>query len=278
MTSTIGKVGSAPALTTAPSVTGAPAGELEVSVVLPCLNEHASVKACVDEAHAALRDIDMLGEVVVVDNGSTDGSGELARAAGARVLAEPRRGYGRAYLTGFEAARGRYVVMGDADGTYDFSDIPRFLDELDAGSDLVVGSRLDGTINPGAMRWLHRYVGNPLLTRTLNLLFRTGVTDSHSGMRAFRRELLPELGLRATGMELASEQLVRSVKLGLTITEIPIEYRARVGESKLATFSDGWRHLRLLFAHLSLDRVLIPAGVMLLATLAATGVIASLSA
>lgn len=251
--------------------------EFSVSVVLPCLNERAGVVACIAEAQAALSEAGLTGEILVVDNGSTDGSGELAKAAGARVVEEPRRGYGQAYRTGFEAARGRFIVMGDADGTYDFGDIGRFIGGLQDGADLVMGSRLKGQIDPGAMNWLHRYIGNPFLTRVLNFLFGTRVSDSHCGMRAFRREQLPELALRSTGMELASEQLVRSGKLGLTITEIPIEYRARVGESKLATFPDGWRHLRLLFAHVSPERIFVPAGIVLLVTAAvATGVIAGL--
>jgi hypothetical protein len=201
-------------------------------------------------------------EVVVVDNGSRDGSGRIASRAGARVIHEPRRGYGSAYLTGFRAARGRYVVMADADGTYDLADLPRFLSELQDGADLVMGSRLRGTIHENAMPWLHRHIGNPALTGILNLFFGTGVSDAHCGMRAFRRDLLERLDLQATGMELASEHLIRSAKLGLDIREIPIDYLPRAGESKLASFSDGWRHLRLLLVHSPTWLFLVPGGLL----------------
>ena len=149
--------------------------------------------------------------MVVVDNASEDDSAALAAAAGARVVHEPRRGYGSAYLAGFAAARGRYIVMADADLTYDFNEIPRFVAELEQGAELVMGDRMDN-IQPGAMPWLHRYVGNPLLTGLLNLLFDTGVTDAHCGMRALRRDVLPRLDLRTTGMEFASEMVIRAAK------------------------------------------------------------------
>ena len=191
---------------------------------------------------------DYRGEVVVVDNGSTDGSGDLAAAAGARVVEEPRRGYGNAYLTGLAAARGEYIVMLDADLTYDAAELPRFVQALEDGGDLVLGDRMD-QIQPGAMPWLHRHVGNPVLTGLLNRFFGTKVKDAHCGMRALRREVLPELGLRTTGMELASEMVIRAAKLELDIRQFPIEYRPRQGESKLSTWSDGWRHLRFLLVH-----------------------------
>jgi glycosyltransferase involved in cell wall biosynthesis len=219
-----------------------------VSVVIPCLNEAQAIGGCVRSARQALRSAGFEGEVLVADNGSTDGSRELARAAGAQLVEESRRGYGRAYQAGFAAARGKYIVMGDGDETYDFSAIGRFIEGLEEGSDLVIGSRLRGTIHPGAMSWLHRYVGNPLLTGLLNVLHGAGVSDAYCGMRAFRRDLLPLLDLRAPGMELASEQLIRASELGLTIREIPIEYRRRRGESKLSPLRDGWRTVRLLIA------------------------------
>ncbi len=157
--------------------------------------------------------------MIVADNGSDDGSPELARAAGALVVHEPRRGYGSAYLAGFAAAQGEYIVMADADLTYDFADIPRFVERLDAGAELVMGNRMKG-IQPGAMPWLHRYIGNPVLTGMLNLFFRTGVRDAHCGMRAVRREALPRLDLRTTGMEFASEMVIRAGKERLEIDEI----------------------------------------------------------
>ena len=235
-----------------------------VSVVIPCLDEAEAIETCVREARRALSEGGLAGEVVVVDNGSADGSGGLARAAGARVVYEPRRGYGRAYLSGFDAARGRYIVMGDGDGSYDFRDLRRFVEELDAGADLVLGSRLQGRIHDGAMPWLHRRIGNPLLTGMLNLFFGTRVSDAHCGMRAFRRSVLPRLDLRSTGMELASEQLLRASKCGLDIREIPIEYRPRSGQSKLSTLTDGWRHLRLLLVHSPTWLFLVPGSVLLL--------------
>src|SRR3712207_6253172 len=213
-----------------------------VSVVIPCLNEAENIEQCVRESFAALERGGLSGEVVVSDNNSTDGSGELAAAAGARVVHEPRPGYGSAYLAGFAAARGEYVVMADADLTYDFAEIPRFVEELDKGAQLVMGDRMDN-IQPGAMPWLHRYVGNPVLTGILNVFFRTGVKDAHCGMRGLRRDILPRLDLRTTGMEFASEMVIRASKERLRIAEFPIEYHPRGGESKLSSFRDGWRHL-----------------------------------
>jgi glycosyltransferase involved in cell wall biosynthesis len=216
--------------------------------VIPCLNEAASIERCVRRAREALEGDEWHGEVIVADNGSEDGSAQLAGAAGALVVHEPRRGYGSAYLAGLAAARGQYIVMADADLTYDFADIPRFVEALDAGADLVMGDRMKG-IEPGAMSWLHRYVGNPVLTGILNLFFRTGVRDAHCGMRALRREALPQLDLRTTGMEFASEMVIRAGKERLAIAEIPIHYHPREGESKLSSFRDGWRHLRFLLVH-----------------------------
>jgi glycosyltransferase involved in cell wall biosynthesis len=232
-----------------------------VSVVIPCLNEAETIERCVQSAQDALAKFGLRGEVVVVDNGSEDGSAELASTAGARVVHEPQRGYGSAYLTGFDAARGDYIVMADADLTYDFNDIPRFVERLDGGAELVMGDRMDN-IRPGAMPWLHRYVGNPILTGVLNLLFRTGVRDAHCGMRAFRRDVLPRLDLRTTGMELASEMVIRAAKEDLVIQQIPIEYHPREGESKLSTFRDGWRHLRFLLVHSPTYLFLVPGAVM----------------
>ena len=229
--------------------------------MIPCLNEAASIERCVERARQALADTGRPGEVIVADNGSEDGSPELAQAAGATVVLESRRGYGSAYMAGFAAAKGDYIVMADADLTYDFGDIPRFVEELDNGADLVMGNRMGG-IQPGAMPWLHRYVGNPVLTGILNLFFRTGVRDAHCGMRAFRRDLLPRLDLRTTGMEFASEMVIRAAKAGLTIGQIPIDYHPRGGTSKLSSFRDGWRHLRFLLVHSPTHLFVIPGAVM----------------
>src|SRR5690349_16872967 len=247
--------------------------ELIVSVVIPCLNEEDNIEACVTRALEVMREAGIPGEVVVADNASEDRSAELAEAAGARVIYEPRRGYGSAYLAGFKAARGRYIVMADADLTYDFAEIPRFVENLDAGADLVMGDRMDN-IHPGAMPWLHRYVGNPILTGILNLFFRTGIKDAHCGMRAVRRAVLPQLDLRTTGMEFASEMVIRASKEKLDIREFPIEYHPRGGESKLSSFRDGWRHLRFLLVHSPTYLFMLPGAVLLfLGTLIAATVV-----
>jgi glycosyltransferase involved in cell wall biosynthesis len=228
-----------------------------LSVVIPCLNEEENIEECVRTALAVLEQKGIDGEVLVVDNASEDDSAALAAAAGARVVSEPRRGYGSAYLAGFAAARGRYIVMADADLTYDFNEIPRFVAELDGGAELVMGDRMDN-IQPGAMPWLHRYIGNPILTGLLNLFFRTGVKDAHCGMRALRTDVLPRLDLRTTGMEFASEMVIRASKEKLKIAEFPIEYHPRGGESKLSSFSDGWRHLRFLLVHSPTHLFIVP--------------------
>jgi glycosyltransferase involved in cell wall biosynthesis len=236
--------------------------EILVSVVIPCLNEEGNIEHCVRVAREVLEHNEIPGEVIVADNASEDRSASLAAAAGARVVYEPRRGYGSAYLAGFAAARGRYIVMADADLTYDFREIPRFIEHLEAGAELVMGDRMD-SIQPGAMPWLHRYVGNPVLTGILNAFFRTGVSDAHCGMRALRRDILPRLDLRTTGMEFASEMVIRASKEQLDIREFPIEYHPRGGESKLSSFRDGWRHLRFLLVHSPTHLFLFPGALIL---------------
>ena len=232
-----------------------------VSVVIPCLNEAENIEHCVLAACAAIERMGAAGEVVVVDNDSEDDSAALARHAGARVVVEPRRGYGSAYLAGFAASRGEYIVMADADLTYDFGEIPRFVAALQDGAEMAIGDRMDN-IQPGAMPWLHRYIGNPILTGLLNVLFRTGVKDAHCGMRAVRREVLPRLDLRTTGMEFASEMVIRASKEHLKIAEFPIEYHPRGGESKLSSFRDGWRHLRFLLVHSPNHLFIVPGALL----------------
>jgi hypothetical protein len=196
--------------------------------------------------------------VIVVDNGSDDRSAELATAAGATVVREPRRGYGSAYLAGFKAARGTYIVMADADGTYPLELIPAFVERLRGGAEMVMGSRFRGSIERGAMPWTNRYIGNPILNGMLNVLFRTGVSDAHCGLRAIRRDALPALGLSATGMEFASEMVIKAGKRRLRIEEIPIDYRPRIGESKLSRVSDAWRHVRFMLVHSPTFLFLVP--------------------
>lgn len=219
-----------------------------VSVVIPCLDEAENIEFCVTRARSVLEENCISGEVIVADNGSEDGSADLAQAAGAIVVHEPRRGYGRAYLAGFAAARGEYIVMVDADLTYDFDEIPRFVGELDRGAELVMGNRMEN-IEPGAMPWMNRYIGNPILSGFLKLLYRTPVQDAHCGMRALRRDVLPRLDLRSDGMEFASEMVIRASKARLRVSEFPIALRKRGGVSKLNPFSDGWRHIRLMLVH-----------------------------
>jgi glycosyltransferase involved in cell wall biosynthesis len=254
-----------------------PSSSIEVSVVIPCLNEAGSIEACVRASHEALDRGGYQGEVIVVDNGSIDGSGGLAAMAGARVIEEPERGYGNAYLAGLAEAQGKYIVMLDADMTYDAGEIPRFVEELRDGGQLVIGNRME-QIHPGAMPWLHRRVGNPMLTGLLNRLFGANLKDAHCGMRALRREVLPSLELRTSGMELASEMVIRAAKLHLDIRQFPIEYHPREGESKLSTWRDGWRHLRFLLIHSPTHLFLIPGTVMAgLGAVIIAGVLANVS-
>ena len=236
-------------------------GGIRLSVVIPCLNEAGTIEECVRRARHALVANDIRGEVIVTDNGSDDGSGALAAKAGAKVVHEPERGYGSAYLAGMAAARGEFILMADADLTYDFDEAPRFLAELETGADVVIGNRMKN-IQPGAMPWHHRYIGNPLLSGFLNVLFNTGVGDAHCGMRAIRRDVLAKLDLRTTGMEFASEMVIRAAKEKLEIRQFPIEYHQRGGESKLSSFRDGWRHLRFLLVHSPNHLFIVPGAVM----------------
>jgi hypothetical protein len=213
--------------------------------VLPCLNEAASVGIVVSDALRVMRDHGIDGEVVVADNGSDDGSAAIAADAGARVVDAPARGYGNAYHAGMAAARGRVLLMADADGTYPMEVIPDLVRPILAGThDMVIGSRLKGRIH--AMPWTHRYIGNPILTGTLNRFFGVRVSDAHSGMRAIDRAVYQRFGLSTPGMEYASEMIVQAARAKTRILEIPIDYRERIGESKLDTWPDGWRHLKFL--------------------------------
>ena len=228
-----------------------PSGTPRVSVVMPCLNEAETVSRCVAEALLSFERAGLEGEVVVADNGSTDGSQALAEAAGARIVAVREPGYGAALAGGFAAARGTHVVMGDADLSYDFGAVPEFVKALDAGADLVMGSRFSGRIEPGAMPPLHRWLGNPVLSGLGRLFFRTDVSDFHCGLRGFRREALERLDLRTTGMEYATEMVVKAALFGLKIAEIPVTLR-KDGRSRpphLRTWRDGWRHLRFLLLY-----------------------------
>lgn len=219
---------------------------VDITVVMPCLDEEDSVAMCVRWAFEGIAKTGLRGEVVISDNGSTDRSIERARAAGARVVHQAIRGYGNAYLMGFAEARGRYIVMGDSDGTYDFRRLDEFVAKLQDGSDYVLGSRFQGDMAKGAMPWSHRYIGNPVLTGVLNLFFGLKSSDAHSGMRAFTREALERMELCCEGMEFASEIVIKAARARLRVAEVPIDYGVRAGESKLSSLRDGWRHLRFM--------------------------------
>jgi len=225
-----------------------PAAPCELTVVLPCLNEARTIAGCVREALDALAGAGITGEVVVADNGSNDGSPELAAVAGARIVSVPSQGYGHALRGGIAAARGRFILMGDADGSYDFSHLPRFVERLRAGADLVMGNRFLGGIQPGAMPWKNRHLGNPLLSFVGRLFFRTGIRDFHCGLRGFSVAAFQRMDLQTTGMEFASEMVIKAELFGLRVEEVPTVLR-RDGRDRpphLRPWRDGWRHLRFM--------------------------------
>jgi glycosyltransferase involved in cell wall biosynthesis len=234
-----------------PPVAQTIAGTADVSVVIPCLNEANSIGICVGKALEAFRAAGLRGEVVVADNGSTDGSVEIAEKLGARVVPVAQRGYGAALRAGIAAARGAFIIMGDADDSYDFSEVPRFVDKWRQGYEVVMGNRFRGEIKPGAMPWHHKYIGNPALSWVLNLFFHAGIGDSHCGMRGFTRAVYDRMDLRSTGMEFASEFVVKAAQLQAKVTEIPItlwpDKRGR--PPHLRSFRDGWRHLRFMLLY-----------------------------
>lgn len=221
---------------------------VEISIVLPCLNEEQAIGGCVDTIQQIIAAQHLSAEILVVDNASTDRSAEIARAHGARVVSQPVRGYGNAYLKGFAEARGTYIVMADADSTYDFHEIAAFVEPLRQGYDLVMGNRFAGGIEDGAMVWSHRYVGNPALSSISRLFFRTPVADMHCGMRGFRKDAFQRLRLRATGMEFASEMVIKASLQGMRIAEVPVTLSpdGRSRPPHLRTWRDGWRHLRFM--------------------------------
>jgi glycosyltransferase involved in cell wall biosynthesis len=220
----------------------------ELTVLMPCLNEARTIGSCIRAARQFLAASGVKGEILVADNGSDDGSDRIAREAGARVVHVAQRGYGAALLAGVDAAQGRYVIMGDADESYDFSNLAGFMEKLRAGADLVMGNRFKGGIAPGAMPWLHRYLGNPVLSFVGRLFFRTHIGDFHCGLRGFSRDSVLRLGLMTTGMEFASELVAKAALAGLRIDEVPTTLRpdGRGRPPHLRTWRDGWRHLRFL--------------------------------
>ena len=244
-----------------------PADVVELSVVIPCLNEAQTIGTCVRKAQESMARMTIRGEVVVSDNGSTDGSIDIAERLGARVVRESRRGYGSALISGCRAAGGRFIVMGDADDSYDFSRLEPFLEQLKAGSDLVMGTRLRGRIMPGAMPWKNRFIGNPVLTRVLRWLFGAKISDAHCGMRAFSKRAFELMDLRSPGMEFASEMIIKAARLGLRITEVPIIFYpdGRGRRPHLRPWRDAWRHMKLMLMFSPTALFLVPGAFLLFA-------------
>jgi glycosyltransferase involved in cell wall biosynthesis len=224
--------------------------KIKISFILPCLNEENGIGKCLEKIHKAIEKYQLNAEIIVVDNGSTDKSAEIARKAGAKVIYEPKRGYGNAYQKGIIEAKGEIIVIGDADNTYNFLEVDRLLKPiLEEDYELVIGNRFSGLMEKGAMRFISR-IGNFILSGIFRIFFRCPFSDIHSGFRAFKKEAYQKLNLRTTGMEFASEMIIKAIFKNLKIKEVPISYAPRIGESKLSPFKDGWRHLKfmLLFA------------------------------
>ena len=237
--------------------------EIEVSVVLPCRNEEKTIGICINKTKEVFKKYNINGEIIVSDS-SKDKSPIIAKSLGAKVVKHNKKGYGVALLEGFKEAKGKYIIMADADNTYDLLEIPKFLEQLMKGYDFVLGSRTKGKIKKGAMPFLHRYIGNPLLSFTLNKFFRSNISDANSGFRAFTREALNKMDLKTKGMEFASEMIISALKNNLKIKETPIIYNKRVGKSKIRSFGDGWRHLRFMLLYSPTYLFLFP-GILLFA-------------
>src|SRR5215211_8776310 len=236
---------------TTPSEIKTDGNRTELSVLMPCLNEAETLATCIKKAQKALEDLNVNGEVVIADNGSTDGSPEIAASLGARVIHVAAKGYGSALLSGIKAARGKYIIMGDADDSYDFTNLGPFLEKLRAGYELVMGNRFKGGIAPNAMPPLHKYLGNPVLTGIGRLFFRSPCGDFHCGLRGFSKAAIQRLDLRTRGMEFASETVVKASLQGLKITEVPttLSVDGRNRPPHLRSWRDGWRHLRFLLLY-----------------------------
>ncbi|MDD5155284.1 MAG: glycosyltransferase family 2 protein [Candidatus Omnitrophica bacterium] len=235
--------------------------EIEVSVVLPCLNEKETIATCIKKIKEIFLREGIAGEVIVVDNLSADGSGAIAASLGAKVISESRRGYGSTYLRGLREAQGEIIIIGDSDNTYDFYDIPRFLKPLKEGYDFVIGSRFKGKMHKGAMPWLNRYLGNPVLSAMSRIFFRINLSDIHCGMRAFTKAAYRKMRLRTMGMEFATEMVFSASQNKLKMCEVPIHYYPRMGKSKLKPFPDAWRHIRFMLLYCPLWLYFVPGAV-----------------
>jgi len=230
--------------------------ETELSVILPCRNEEEALASCINQIKTVLKINGLRGEIIVSDS-STDDSPNIAKKLGAILVKHDKFGYGNAYLEAFKIAKGKYIFMADADGSYDFEEIPRFLEELKKGNDLVIGNRLNN-LEEGSMPFMHKYLGNPILSIMMKIFFKTKINDSQCGMRAIKRSILERLNLRTTGMEFASEMIIKAIKSNLKLKELSITYKKRLGKSKLRSFSDGWRHLRFMLSYSPLFLFFIP--------------------
>lgn len=220
-----------------------------VSIIIPCMNEEKTIGSCIQKALSILKKERLDGEIIISDN-STDKSREIAKEMGAKIVIPQNKGYGNAYLMGFKHAQGKYIILADADDTYDLGEIPKLLEPLLASeADFVTGTRINGEIKKNSMPWLHRYIGNPVLTGILNRLFKTNLSDTHCGMRAITRESYEKLDLKSEGMEFASEMIIEAARKKLRITEVPITYYPRQTPSKLHSWGDGWRHLRFMMLY-----------------------------
>tara|TARA_Y100000310_G_C20619502_1_gene782491 strand:- start:369 stop:1502 length:1134 start_codon:yes stop_codon:yes gene_type:complete len=236
---------------------------VELSVILPCRNEQSALRSCIKQIKSVIKENKLSAEIIVSDS-STDKSPQIAKSERVTLVKHDQVGYGRAYLEAFPHARGKYIFMADPDGSYDFNEIPRFLLALKSGFDFVIGNRFSNKIKKGVMPWHHKYIGNPILSGTLKLFFGRSVNDAHCGMRAISSSALQKLQLNTTGMEFASEMVMKSLKQKLKIKELPISLHERKGESKLRSFRDGWRHLRFMLLHSPLFLFLIPGLISLL--------------
>jgi glycosyltransferase involved in cell wall biosynthesis len=241
----------------------------KISIILPCLNEEKAIGSCLDEIKKTIKDNSLNAEVIVVNNNSTDNTVSILLVYKKDfpeliVVDEEKGGYGFAYLKGLATANGQYIFMADADGTYSFSQIPNFIKKLEQGYDLVIGDRFSDKMEDDSMPWLHRYIGNPFLSFLVRLFFGVKIHDIHCGARAISHDALKKLDLYTGGMEFASEMIISATKKNLKITEIPIEYRKRIGESKLNSWADGWRHLRFILLYSPLILFFLPGLIIFL--------------
>ena len=261
----------------APNIASMSERELRVSAVMPCLNEEKTLGLCIEKIQRAFAELGVAGEVVVADNGSTDRSVEIAESLGARVVHEPRKGYGAALLTGITSARGRIVIMADADDSYDWAALGDFVRKIEEGYDLVMGNRFKGGIEPGAMPPLHRYLGNPVLSTLARVMYRIPINDFHCGMRAFTRDAFERMNVRTAGMEFATEMVVSAAHAGLRITEIPTRLYPdkRDRPPHLRSFRDGWRHLRFILTYAPDWLYLIPGALLFILGMAGMLMLAS---